>query len=202
MKRIILITFSLVLALTMSAQEKIDGFYCQPKAGMTVATITNVSNNDPRIGMVFGAELEYESENILGMAIGLHYSMQGDKASGYVNGYGHTTVVEKLDYLNIPILGVLHVADGFSLKVGVQPGFNVLARIRATAGSISEETSFRKLGVNTNTFDFSVPFGLSYTFKGGLTLEGRYNLGISEIVTRTDMKNSVFQFTIGYRAKL
>jgi len=205
MKKIILISLSLMLALTMSAQEKLSRLTFQPKIGMTISTITNAGDNNPRIGMMAGVEIEYDSGTPLGMEFGVHYSMQGDKGYTYYNDgyYIHkATVVEKLDYINIPILGVLHVTDGLSLKIGVQAGFNVLARIKASAAGQSAEVGLKKLGVNTETFDFAVPVGLSYTFKNGLVFEGRYNIGVSEIINKTDMRNGVFQFSIGYKADI
>ncbi|MBR4454439.1 MAG: outer membrane beta-barrel protein [Bacteroidales bacterium] len=61
--------------------------------------------------------------------------------------------------------------------------------------------SLSELGIDTNSFDFSVPVGLSYEYKN-FVLDGRYNIGVTKIVDGDDSKNRVFQITLGYKFKL
>ena len=71
------------------------------------------------------------------------------------------------------------------------------------------------MGDITKTVDFSIPMGISYEYKN-FVVEGRYNLGVTKVfkdkelniggesidLSGTDTKNSVFQFTLGYKFEL
>jgi len=45
---------------------------------------------------------------------------------------------------------------------------------------------------------FSIPVGLSYEYKN-FVLDGRYNFGVTNLAKDVTSKNSVFQFTLGYK---
>ena len=48
-------------------------------------------------------------------------------------------------------------------------------------------------------FDFSIPVGLSYEF-ANFVFDARYNFGVTDVFDWSDApKNSVFQFTFGYK---
>lgn len=66
-------------------------------------------------------------------------------------------------------------------------------KIEATFGGSSE---FRK-------FDLAIPLGISYEYKH-FVLDARYNLGLIGIVKGIDdtYRNSVFQFSLGYKIPL
>ena len=46
-----------------------------------------------------------------------------------------------------------------------------------------------------------MPIGLSYEFDN-IVIEGRYNFGLTKVWKDMDNKNSVFQFTVGYKLPL
>ena len=106
-----------------------------------------------------------------------------------------------MDYINIPILANVYVAKNFAVKVGLQPGFNTTDKIKVTANGMSAEMDLSKVGLESKSFDLSLPVGISYEFNN-IVIDGRYNLGLTEVVEDTDSKNSVFQFTVGYKFKL
>ena len=56
-------------------------------------------------------------------------------------------------------------------------------------------------GINVNTFDFSIPIGLRFEFSN-VVIDARYNIGITKIEKDGKERNSVFQFTLGYKFKL
>ena len=56
-------------------------------------------------------------------------------------------------------------------------------------------------------FDFSIPFGVSYQFKVPITIDARYQLGLTKLNKESfpgvkDSKNSVFTLTVGYKFAL
>ena len=56
-------------------------------------------------------------------------------------------------------------------------------------------------------FDFSIPVGISYQFKAPITIDARYQIGLTRLNKETfpgvkNSKNSVFTLTIGYKFAL
>ena len=110
-------------------------------------------------------------------------------------------VTMKTDYVNIPILANIYVAKGFAVKFGIQPAFNVKADYKVSSQGVDVSGSLSDLGVDIKSFDFAIPLGLSYEWNN-IVFDGRYNLGVMKMVDNDDTKNSVFQFTVGYKFKL
>lgn len=106
-----------------------------------------------------------------------------------------------MDYINVPILANVYVAKGLAVKLGVQPGFNVTAKLehKETAAGRTRKTTGDVEGVKS--VDFSIPVGLSYEY-ANFQLDARYNWGVSKVADDDDEKNSVFQITLGYKFKL
>ena len=166
----------------------------QPKIGMNVASLTKCDGCDPRIGLAAGVEAEYQATDIFSVSAGLIYSMQGNKAKA--EGVTQTT---KLDYINIPILANVYVTKGLAVKLGLQPSFKVNYKYCADGVTVDGD----KYGVKANNVDLSIPVGLSYEYSN-FVFDGRYNFGVTKAFDsdKVDSKNSVFQFTVGYKFDL
>ena len=170
------------------AQHAVGSFTLQPKIGMNIADLTDEDKSDARIGLAAGAEFEYQVTDIVSVSFGALYSMQGCKVDD-------ATV--KLDYINVPLLANVYVAKGFAVKLGLQPAFCINNKAKAKSGDNSIQTD----GIDENTFELSMPIGLSYEFSN-FVIEGRYNFGLTKAFKDEDNKNSVFQFTVGYKLPL
>lgn len=192
MKKILLTAVVMLASVASYAQQAVGAFTLQPKIGMNVASLTKCDGCDPRIGLAAGVEAEYQATDIFSVSAGLIYSMQGNKAKA--EGVTQTT---KLDYINIPILANVYVTKGLAVKLGVQPAFNVSDKVKLSGGGASLEAE----DVGAESFDFSIPVGLSYEFNN-VVLDARYNFGVTNIADGGDSKNSVFQFTLGYKFAL
>lgn len=192
MKKILLMAVVMLASVASYAQQAVGTFTLQPKIGMNVASLTKCDGCDPRIGLAAGVEAEYQATDIFSVSAGLIYSMQGNKAKA--EGVTQTT---KLDYINIPILANVYVTKGLAVKLGVQPAFNVSDKVKLSDGKASVEAE----DVVAESFDFSIPVGLSYEFNN-IVLDARYNFGVTNIAEGGDAKNSVFQFTLGYKFAL
>jgi len=205
MKRLFTILFSLMLTASLYAQtdDSFEKFFLQPKFGVNIATVTGGADCDPRVGIIGGLELEYKPEGFFGLSVGVNYSMQGDKASKNIYNYGRVKAVERIDYITLPVLAVMNIANsGVAVKFGIQPAFNVLANYNITVDNESKTYTFKKLGIDIEEMEFAIPFALSYTAPNGYSIEARYTMGISDIVKNSDMKNCVFSFTIGKKFEL
>ena len=200
MKKMFLIASALILTVGVFAQHEAGTLTVQPKIGMNIANYTGSDDTDPRIGLAVGTEFEYQLTKMFGLSAGLLYSMQGAKESGTTNGI-KVEVTSKTDYINIPIMANIYVVQGLALKLGIQPAFNVNASYTASTQSIDISASLSDFGIEVKSFDFAIPVGLSYEFSN-FVIDGRYNIGVTKMVENDDSKNSVFQFTLGYKFNL
>jgi len=119
---------------------------------------------------------------------------------------GQTTGWDKnqvnLGYLNIPIVANYYLAKGFAIKAGIQPGFLLSAKQKVDGiGNTPSENIDIKDGYKS--FDLSIPLGLSYEYEKAV-FDLRYNLGVTKLNKEGDesCKNSVIQFTVGYKFDL
>ena len=181
-----------VACLTANAQNarhEAGSFTIQPMIGIAAGTLSGTysdlefSSKDPRAGLAIGAEGEYyTSTHWLSISAGLMYCQQGweSKNSG-------VTATQKLDYINIPVLVNFYVAKGFALKIGLQPGFLV---------SADNKDAFE-------SFNLSMPIGLSYEFKNGITLDLRGTPGLTAVNKNSNsdwkLRSDCSTLTIGYK---
>ena len=200
MKRMFFIASALILSVGAFAQHAEGTLTVQPKIGLNIANYTGSDDTDPRIGLVAGAEFEYQLTKMFSLSASLLYSMQGAKESGTTEGM-KVEVTSKTDYINIPIMANIYVIHGLALKLGIQPAFNVNASYTASTQGIDVSASLSDFGVEVKSFDFAIPVGLSYKFSN-FVVDGRYNIGVTRMVENDDSKNSVFQFTLGYKFNL
>ena len=201
MKRIMIVATTLLLSVCTNAQNAVGGWSLQPKAGINLATMTNDDEAKTRIAFVAGAELEYQATPMLSISAGALYSQQGSDADSQgMNG----TV--KMDYVNIPILANYYVTKGFSVKVGIQPGFLVNDKVKVSANGVSAEVGLKDaylaagIDADISSFDFAIPLGISYEFNH-VVLDARYNLSLTKAISAygESTKHSVFQITLGYK---
>jgi hypothetical protein len=97
-------------------------------------------------------------------------------------------------YINIPILANYYVVKGLAIKAGIQPGFMVSAKAKQGDTSVNIKDNCKK-------FDFAIPVGVSYEI-ANVVIDARYNIGLTKTMKGDGVektKNSVFQFTVGYK---
>ena len=183
MKKLLVMAAMVLSSVGAFAQYSAGDITIQPKIGLNVASVGGDVDGDYKAGLVVGAEAEYHVSPLIGVSAGLLYSQQGYKWSA--EDEDESDFKRKPAYLNTPILANFYVANGLALKAGVQPAFMV-------AKDDAEEV---------NTFDFSVPVGISYEYMN-ICLDARYNIGCTKVWKEVDGCNSVFQITLGYKFKL
>ena len=183
MKKIVLVAVMLLSSVSMFAQHEVGALTIQPKVGFNIANVTK-TGGETRIGVAAGAEAEYQLGDIYSIAVGLLYSSQGKKQTVDLPVLGKSSVTWAPSYVNIPVVANVYVVKNLAVKLGVQPGFCVA-----------------KDKTEANTFDLSIPVGLSYEYNN-FVLDGRYNFGVTNVAKGVDTKNSVFQFTLGYKFEL
>ena len=191
MKKLLLITAIVLVSTSAFAQHEAGEFTIQPRIGFSAADFNNTDDTKARVGLVVGPEFEYFLNNKFSLAGGLNYSQQGCEID-------KTDVTYKMDYLTVPITANFYVLKGLSLKAGLQPGFNLSAKLDAAGKDVDFDDSVK-------SFDLAIPVGLSYEFKR-FVLDARYTLGVTKIFdedkVNLDSKNLTFQLTLGYKFTL
>ena len=95
----------------------------------------------------------------------------------------------------------MYVAKGLAVKLGLQPGFNINNSVTASANGVTGIVDGNRIGLEAKTVDLSIPVGLSYQYEN-FVIDGRYNWGLTKVYDGEDVKNSVFQITVGYKFSL
>jgi hypothetical protein len=177
MKKAILVTI-LLLAASFSMQAQL--LQIGAKAGLNYA---NFSGTDIQTDAItsYHAGLIAEIKLLDKFAIQpeLLYTTQG---ASYKNA--GTEFKNELGYIAIPLLAKIYLSKSFSLELGPQASF-----------LLSEKNNFD--ASDSNTFDFAVDAGLSFKITKNIFIQGRYVLGLSEVSTTAETKNSVLQVSAG-----
>lgn len=201
-KKILSMVVLISTSLCTFAQNGVGDWSFMPKAGLNLATMTNDDDAKIRPALTIGGEFGYVASPKVALSFGAMYSQQGCKAK--FQGIDGTI---KMDYINVPIIAACRVTNNLSVKVGLQPGFLINDKVKVSANGASAEVGLKEsyeaagMDVTIHKFDLSIPIGISYDFSN-VQLDLRYNAGLTNILSITGgegTKNSVFQFTIGYK---
>ncbi len=189
--------------------------------------VSNAQDIKLRTSFHLGAMAEFKMNDKIAIQPELLYSAQGAKFENFsykiVKMQGISSELEgngtfKLNYINIPVMVKYYVMEGLSLEAGPQIGFLVSAKQSfdnlkqvASGQGVSVEvnvpSSVEDLDVKKDfsTFDLGFNLGASYTLDFGLNVGLRYNLGLTNILSKSKSeeedgtsKNGVFQLSVGY----
>jgi hypothetical protein len=203
MKQIIITLFFVTTTLLAFSQPQ---FAAGIKAGPNFATIdTDASageNYESRTGWHAGAFLQIRGEKV-GFQPEVIFSQQGSK----FKYSGSPDLEANFSYVNIPLIFKLYTVAGLNLQVGPQIGFLTSADkedYNATSGNITESSIKNDL----KKTDISLGLGVGWDLPFGLTIDGRYNWGLTDnddgITTDSgapicEIKNQVWQISVGYK---
>ena len=194
-------TLMLVAAGAMNAQEASNAKDMSPsfgvKGGVNFATITSGNDEfnspDARTSFHVGAVGEFPIAEIFSVQVEALYSGQGFEISD--SEVSDDKVEYQLDYLNIPILAKVYLFEGFSLEAGPQFSFKVNEEIDSDPNNDDGDTNVEI----AEDYDIGVSAGVTFLTDMGLFASGRYNLGFQDVVEDSNLQNSVFQISLGYK---
>lgn len=184
MKKILCIVSAIILStVAINAQETHFGL----KAGLNSSSVkvTDGADYDNKIGIHLGGLAHIHLARHFALQPELIYSMQGGKDGDFKL---------KLNYINVPVLAQYMFNDGFRAETGPQIGF--LTSAETEDGDVEYD-----IKDDLQSVDFSWVFGLGYLFPGGIGIDVRYNLGISNISEDNvfEARNRVFQAGLFYQ---
>ena len=184
MKKLLLISTIAILGLTNSitAQELNFGL----KTGLNISNFTGGdADRNNLFSYHIGGFAEIELNEKFSLQPELLYSRQGSEAEN--------TVKVKVDYLAIPLMTKYYLSDKLSLEAGPQMSFLVNDKAEFNDSSIPDAET------DASSFDFGLNLGFGYNINSNLFVQARYNYGITTVVENPDIKNSVFQLSLGYK---
>jgi hypothetical protein len=185
--KMFVVAFALVLVSTAGAFAQAQ-IALGIKAGPNFA---NIKADDPgatyknRTGYHFGAFGLIKLTKI-GIQPEILFSKQGSKIK--VNNEDFEA---NFTYINIPVMLKLYTIAGINLQAGPQFGFLSKAEI--------DDDNVKDF---VKSSDVSLALGAGWDLPFGLTVDARYNLGLSDIndgVAEDQVKNQVWQFSVGYK---
>jgi hypothetical protein len=217
-KKLLWMVTLLTVTIAASAQSEPGTFSIYPRIGINSSNLSNdeiYTTNDGldgahqskrKIGLVAGAELEYQWLTGLSLTGGVMYSMQGCKFGDIetsTNPKETQNFKESLSYLIVPLMANLYVERNLAVKVGVQMGYMLSSNITSAYKTpISTEATSEGSSLYRK-FDFSIPVGISYQYQN-IVLDLRYNFGLNNVYKKDllNSKNQVLMMTLGYKIEL
>jgi hypothetical protein len=94
----------------------------------------------------------------------------------------------------------IYLAAGINLQVGPQFGF--VTKADQEYPDINGQTSTADIKDELKGSDLSAGLGAGWDLPFGLTIDARYNLGLSKVNGKNmpqEQKNQVFQLSLGYK---
>lgn len=186
MKNKILILAMLLFSICSFAQNKIEyGF----KAGINFSGFhTYDSAQTNSIGLNLGIMAELPLNDIFSLHGELLYNKRGGTK---LYSYPTLGIINKLDYIDIPIQGKLYFSKKISIDFGGQIGFLIGENNYSENGTELPE-------LNTKSVDFSANLGFSYKLESNFIVQARYNLGLTSVIKQEKFKNSMISISLGY----
>jgi opacity protein-like surface antigen len=188
MKKVILISFAIFSFSCVSAQNVNFGL----KAGVNFASINGDETDDldSKTSFHLGAVAEIELSEKLYFGPEILYSSQGAKLK--YDGFEDKI---NLNYVQVPLMIRYYITEGFNIEAGPQISFLI--------DSEYEDDEFNEtidLKDDTKDFDYGLNLGLGYKLNNSMFLQGRYNLGLANILEDDTFENNntVIQLSFGY----
>jgi len=126
----------------------------------------------------------------------LIFSQQGSTVK--INGQD---LDANFSYLNVPIMLKFYLPLGLNLQMGPQFGFLTSAESDYNPITNTPQNGTDLEGFYKNS-DVSLGMGIGWDLPMRLSIDARYNLGLSEIEDNSSLeatKNQVFQLSLGYK---
>ena len=200
MKKKLLLSLALIMGsvLAFSQAQVAVGL----KGGLNFAKLdvnSSVSDNyENRTGFHGGAFVLVKLSKI-GIQPEIIFSKQGADYKQALSATTFQNIENSFDYINIPIMLKLYTVAGINLQAGPQFGFLSGGEIKSTIAGITTTLDAKDYVKGS---DLSLALGAGWDLPFGLTIDARYNLGLSKINDASgsdDTKNRVFQISAGYK---
>lgn len=100
--------------------------------------------------------------------------------------------IQKLNYINLPVMFKAYPVDNFFLEVGPQIGFAITHK-EIYDGFFSSTEEF-----DPDSFDWGMNFGAGFKTNSGINFGVRYHLGLGDLYDSEKAQNRVWMFSLGF----
>lgn len=184
------ICFSVFVANPAAAQDAVK---TGAKGGLNFAKITD-GNYDTRTGFVVGGFAKFNiPDSPLSIQPEAFYSQQGGEIDGNEI---------RLDYLQVPVLFKLGLAQGGTVEpnifAGPYAGLRLIAEQDGGTGGLFGGSS--NIENETESVDYGAVIGAGIDIDVGnsiFTMDARYGMGLADVFNNQSGKHSVFSVTFG-----
>lgn len=184
----------------LAQQQEMGGTGLSPrfgvKAGLNLSNFYSdeVNDNNLKAGLNAGVYAKLPVARGFSIQPELLYSNKGSKRS-YDNAlFGEGEYRTNLHYIEVPVLGVINLAQNFNIHAG--PYVSYLAGVNITDlesdGSVEEIAELNP--ENLNRFDYGVAAGFGIDL-GPTTIGARYTLGMREVGKSGSIAGEAFRDT-------
>ena len=176
MKNLAVMVAAFFISTTVFSQELDLGI----KLGSNFASISHAKEgSSTRTGIQAGFFAGIKFNDKVGISLDVLYSQQGaDFDAGAFD----------LTYVNLPFVVKYYLVGGLNLQVGPQFGILVDDNVKELYTEV----------VQAQSSDVSGIIGLGYDLPFGLRVDGRYNIGFTEVLKDLSGKNSVVTLAVGF----
>lgn len=182
MKKLLILCFVLGLMVQANAQVQVS---IGAKAGANISKFD--AEGAKNYTAIHGGAFALFKLTKIGIQPELLFSQQGMKFKDVA--LNEQTL--KTSYLSIPVMLKLYLVAGLNIQAGPQFGF-------LTAAEVDGDD----VKSNLKSSDLSANIGLGWDLPFGLTVDARYNLGLSDISDNAgfgELKSRVIQVSVGYK---
>ncbi len=163
-----------------------------PKAGASFSTVNGVEGAKMRAGVVAGVFADRMINDWLSVEADLLYAMNGYRFHD-LNGVESKI---NLDYIYMPVVAKFYLTDGLNFQLGARFGYLVTSKEDIDGG---DKFTIRDA---INRYDVDFLTGLAYDFDFGMIVEGRYNIGLTNMLrmsSEVPVTNGALEFVVGWR---
>ncbi len=203
----------LLFAATAHAQDPARGATFGIKGGVNLTNFynadENVDSDNLKLGFQGGLFLKTPIATFFSLQPEILFTNKGNQREYKANlagfGPGQSEVRFNLNYIEVPVLGVVNLGRSFNFHFGPYAAFLVNANVRNRSENDSFDT-FEDLGrEDFNTIDYGLAGGIGFD-ANNFSLGLRYNYGLRDIApdfnfgpvtVRNQARNSAFQLYVG-----
>jgi hypothetical protein len=185
---LMMLFFSVITSI--SAQEKFSHeSHGGIKGGYNLAAVSfdGDGETDQRHGFHVGIYGESFIDNNFSIQPELLFSQQGYEIT---NSSGR--FIQKLNYINLPVMFKAYPSNNFFLEVGPQIGLAITHK-EIYDGFFSSTEEF-----DPDSFDWGMNFGAGIKTNSGINLGVRYHLGLGDLYDSEKAQNRVWMFSLGF----
>ena len=199
MKKLLMILAVAAISLSAAAQVQFGA-----KVGVDATNFwgENVPHG-MKLGYQAGLLMEYKFTDKVAVAPEVVFAAQGGEfklAKSLLGvdlsklGLSDPKVTYNTNYINVPVMFKYYVVPDFAIDFGPQIGFNVYSKY--SIEHVKDAIDFQDA---TNTIDFGLGQGGTYSLTENAFVQARYTMGLTDAFDGNHAKNGNIQVAFGYK---